>query len=258
MQSRTLCLVLALTCGLTVLAAAPSSAAGLGAWQLNTAAAGYDVDVAGDGAGNFVAIWTSEYDSFTDNRSLLGRRYDREGEPLGGVFQVNAVSGSNRDPAVASAPTGEVAVAWSRLGEGLVPATILVRCYDAAGNPLGGEIEVDTSGDSPGYRTVAIARGVTGLVVAWAAVAHHGGVTDLFARRYDPICQPQGAAFRVNTGDEGEQHMPAVAIDGTGNFVVVWSGGVIGDEDVFAQRYGSDGQPLGEEIWVSADAFGGD
>ncbi|MCP4657365.1 MAG: hypothetical protein GY856_18290, partial [bacterium] len=46
--------------------------------------------------------------------------------------------------------------------------------------------------------------------------------------------------------------------DGTGNFVVVWSGGVIGDEDVFAQRYGSDGQPLGEEIWVSADAFGGD
>ena len=59
MQSRTHCLVLALIWGLAVLVTTPSSAAGLGAVQLSTEATEYDVDVSSDGAGNFVAVWTS-------------------------------------------------------------------------------------------------------------------------------------------------------------------------------------------------------
>jgi len=64
---------------------------------------------------------------------------------------------------------------------------------------------------------------------------------------------PVGPEFRVNTYTTGWQRMPAVAVDPSGNFVVVWEsrdqdGSIYG---VFGQRYASSGAPLGPEFPVN-------
>src|SRR5688572_17193097 len=64
---------------------------------------------------------------------------------------------------------------------------------------------------------------------------------------------PVGPEFLVNTYTPQGQHLPSVAVDSTGNFVVVWDSYYQdGSSDgVFGQRYASSGAPLGPEFRVN-------
>lgn len=64
---------------------------------------------------------------------------------------------------------------------------------------------------------------------------------------------PLGAEFRANTYTTGDQSRPAVAVESTGNFLVVWqSNGQDGSSDgIFGQRYASSGAPIGPEVRVN-------
>lgn len=61
---------------------------------------------------------------------------------------------------------------------------------------------------------------------------------------------PLGPEFQVNTAADGNQRIADAACDSVGNCVVVWQGARA--LDVFAQRLGTDGQPLGTEFRVNA------
>ncbi|MFN8578623.1 MAG: hypothetical protein U0354_17485 [Candidatus Sericytochromatia bacterium] len=60
--------------------------------------------------------------------------------------------------------------------------------------------------------------------------------------------------FQINSFTTNNQEIPDIAINSSGNFVVVWqsSGGQDGDDyGIFAQRYNSDGTPNGSEFQVN-------
>jgi hypothetical protein len=71
--------------------------------------------------------------------------------------------------------------------------------------------------------------------------------------------EPLGPEFVVNTHTTGSQEAPAVAVDSSGNFIVVWmslgqdGGGIAG---VFGQRYDSSGAALGPEFQVNTYTTG--
>jgi hypothetical protein len=56
-----------------------------------------------------------------------------------------------------------------------------------------------------------------------------------------------GPEFQVNTDTTDDQFAPAVAADGTGNFVIMWTDKASGYR-IFAQRYASSGAALGPEF----------
>jgi hypothetical protein len=64
---------------------------------------------------------------------------------------------------------------------------------------------------------------------------------------------PLGPEFRVNTYTSGDQSASSVAVDSSGNFVVVWQspqdGSITG---IYGQRYVSTGAPLGPEFRVNS------
>lgn len=65
------------------------------------------------------------------------------------------------------------------------------------------------------------------------------------------------ASSLVNNTTRGEQHSPAVGVDGDGNFVVVWAGRGVGDKHgIFVQRFSADGTRLGEETLVNTTTGG--
>src|SRR5262245_45567182 len=67
-----------------------------------------------------------------------------------------------------------------------------------------------------------------------------------------PQGAPLGPEFRVNTNTTGNQTLPSVAADASGNFVVVWhTPGDGSNLGIFGQRYASDGAPLGPEFRVN-------
>jgi len=69
---------------------------------------------------------------------------------------------------------------------------------------------------------------------------------------------PVGPEFRVNTYTTNQQVGTSVAGDGSGNFVVVWTGGILptSDAEIFGQRYAASGSPLGPEFRVNTYTTG--
>jgi hypothetical protein len=67
------------------------------------------------------------------------------------------------------------------------------------------------------------------------------------------VAQPIGPEFHVNTYTSGDQTVPSVAEDGSGDFVVVWrSTPPFGGSPILGQRFFADGTPKGAEFRVSA------
>ena len=68
---------------------------------------------------------------------------------------------------------------------------------------------------------------------------------------------PAGAEFQVNTYTTNNQYNPSVAVDGSGNFVVVWRSYQDGNgSGVFGRRFNAAGLPLGSEFRVNTYTTG--
>ncbi len=123
----------------------------------------------------------------------------------------------------------------------------------------GAEFQVNTH-TSNKQENAAIAMDANGnFVVVWSSYFEDGNSNDIFGRLFDSGANPMGDEFRINTTRLGNQTEPSVAIDAAGNFVVVWQGPqAIGDanEDIFAQRFEPNGQPVGGEFHVNNDPSG--
>jgi hypothetical protein len=174
--------------------------------------------------------------------------------PAGGEFRVNSyTTDQQRDGAVAVDSAGNFVVVWTSYFQDGSGAGIFGQRYDAAGTPLGSEFRVNTQTTSMQRSgAVAAATGV-GFVVVWASFLQDGNGYGIVGRRYDASGAPQGAEFRVNTYTTNTQHHPAVAVDGAGNFVVVWASFTQDGSNygVFGQRYDAAGNPLGSELRVN-------
>src|SRR2546428_3704500 len=84
-------------------------------------------------------------------------------------------------------------------------------------------------------------------------------VTLLFApQAVWPQGNPVGPEFQINTYVPNDQMRPSVAVDGSGNFVVVWQ--AFGEDSsnwgIFGQRFASSGAPLGSEFQVNTFVTG--
>ncbi len=91
------------------------------------------------------------------------------------------------------------------------------------------------------------------FVVVWASEGQDGSESGIYGRRFDASGTPRGGEFRANTYTTGIQFAPSVAVDGDGDFVVVWEsryqdGSGLG---VYAQRYNASGEPQGDEFRVN-------
>jgi hypothetical protein len=65
------------------------------------------------------------------------------------------------------------------------------------------------------------------------------------------------AEFQVNTNTSNRQEHPAIAMDGAGNFVVVWRSEHTGSRGTYGQRFSADGTPLGSEFQTNTTSVGG-
>ncbi len=108
--------------------------------------------VAADPAtGNFTVVWEDNTGVQGNPVDVLGRRFDADGNPIGGDFVVNtSTANAQGQQAVAYGPESLSAVVWA--GDPLVPQQpddldIFLQVYGPDGQPIGGQIQVNTSED---------------------------------------------------------------------------------------------------------------
>jgi hypothetical protein len=217
--------------------------------------------VAMDATGKFVVVWESAGAPLLGNFSFIeARRFAADGTPLGGEFQVNVyTSGARGEPRVSLAPEGDFVVVWSSYsapgpddsGEG-----IQARRFAADGTPLGGDFLVNsyTTGNQRAPTVAMDARGE--FVVAWQNDGAFGpGESNVDAQRFDATGAPLGDEFRVNTYTTNYLYTPALVVDPSGNFVVVWaSNGSAGTDQDWMSVQGQRFDQLFRDGFESGDA----
>jgi hypothetical protein len=233
------------------------------AWAQSTAGSEFRVNtttalsqasasVASDASGNFVVVWASD----GQDGSLYGifaQRFRAAGSPVGSEFQVNSyTTGLQGVPSVAADGNGNFVVVWPTFvagGDG-----IFGQRFNAAGIRQGGEFRVNsyTTGQVS-YPSVAV--DVTGnFVVVWNSLGQDGSFLGVFGQLFDAFGVPQGGEFQVNTYTTGQERAPDVAVDASGNFVVVWQSSAQDGSGygVFGQRFAASGARRGGEFQVNS------
>jgi len=194
---------------------------------------------AADSAGDFVVVWSSQYQASPAGPSVYGQRFASSGAPLGPEFRVNTYTSDTsfqEDASVHMGSLGDFVVVWSSDEQDGSDDGVFAQRFVASGAALGAEFRVNTF--TSGYQAHAdVAADASGnLVVVWASSAQDGSEAGISGQRFSSSGAPLGPEFRVNTYTTGRQSRPSVGADPLGRFVVVW-GSEQDTYNIFGQRY---------------------
>jgi hypothetical protein len=207
--------------------------------------------------GGFVVAWVSEQErvlapnlgnnstyttiagAIRPSVDIYARLYKSNGVATASEFLVNTGSNPCANPAVAAGSDGGFTIVWG--AKDLIVQNnswdIFARSFSGAG--IGGAVGyVNTTlyGDQYAPRISAI--GADYLAV-WTSLGQDGSREGVYGQFIHAGGTLVGGEFRVNTTTAGPQMQPAIASDGTNQFVVVWTAyaGLPNNFDLFAQRY---------------------
>jgi len=212
-----------------------------------------DATVVMDADGDYLIVWSS-YRQDGDSGGIFAQRFDSNCREVGEEFQINAETvGNQTDPDAAMYETGDFVVAWH--GPGIGEQDVYAWRFDADAEPIGEEFRLNTLTDNrQRYPRVAVSR--TGaFVVVWETERPSGEEYTRAAagRLYDANGTPVGNEFLLS--QLPDCRYPGVAMDASGNFVVVW----LQDSSkntVMARLYEAAGTPRTDAFVVSSVAFG--
>ena len=197
-----------------------------------------------DDSGNFVVVWTSNYQDGSD-QGIFGQRFDASGARRGAEFRVNSTTFARQfHPSVAVAPGGDFVVVWSSPDADSVG--IFGQRYDASGSPADAEFQVNSYTTGQQYGPTVDVDGAGNFVVVWTSVQSGLGAFN-YGQRFSAAGTRQGGEFAVNSSTSPPFHVRArVARSRDGSFVVAW----VEAGTIQARRFDAAGLPVGADFQV--------
>ncbi|MCU0527027.1 MAG: hypothetical protein MUF72_19650 [Elainella sp. Prado103] len=222
-------------------------------------------DIAVDPLGNFVITWQS-FGQDGDGFGVFARSYNASADPLGSEFLVNTItSGDQFTPAVAIDSGGNFVVVWTSEGRGFSGEDVYGQRFDANTGLIGSEFKINlTTQQDQSNPDVAI-DAVGNFVVVYESEfqdnntnGRDGDGSGIFLQRFNRAGAIVGREERVNTITDRDQTTPVVAMNGLGEFVVVWNSDRQdgSSSGLFGQRYNSAGIAIGREFQVNTTTRG--
>jgi hypothetical protein len=202
------------------------------------------------GTGDYVIVWSSQGQNGGGSWDVYMQRYNAAGVAQGGETLVNThVNGVNQQYAsVAMNASGNFVVTWSSDQGGYW--NVLAQRYNASGVALGSAIHVDTpTGDDQEFSTAGMDN-QGNFAITWSG--DQLGNWNTYVNEFNKNGNSQGGPFLVSNPTNADQWLSNLAMNGNGNFVITWSGDQSGNWDVYAQRYGANGQPVGSIFQVNS------
>ncbi|HNH34547.1 MAG TPA: Calx-beta domain-containing protein, partial [Rhodocyclaceae bacterium] len=190
--------------------------------------------------GNFVVAWES-LGQDGDGYGVYARLFNAGGAALGNEFRLNQETFDDQDTvAVAALTDGGFVAAWSSYGQDGDYWGVFARRFDAAGNPVDDEFQVNV--ETFDYQDYPVVTGTAdgGFNIAWESWGQDGSAYGIFSRRFDaqgkPIGNPylQDAVLPETPTVSLSDFAPGAVLAGTATFAAgqaatVVSVGVAGD-----------------------------
>jgi VCBS repeat-containing protein len=215
-------------------------------------------DIATLSTGGFVVTWQS-YDYGVGRYEIFSQRFDATGARVGAETKVNAGGASTAaEPQVAASAAGGHVVVWTKQGgDDGAGYGVFARRFDAAGNAVGGDVQVNQGVAANQYEPTIAALAGGGYVVAWRDDSgRDGSGAAVFARLLDASGAPVGAEFQVNDVTVGSQYQPAAIALADGRFVIAYYSDNLTDGtyyDILAQTFAADGSRIDGAVKLNAD-----
>ena len=207
--------------------------------------------VAIEADGDFIVAWNRAGGG--NLADIFFRQFTSAGVALAADTRLNVVTtGAQVGATVDVAADGKFVVAWTSFGQDSVNTDgIFARRLDAAGTPLATEFQVNTDTARDDYDPALAVDADGDFVVVWAGYDNTAYRLDVFGQRFDSAGVKLGGEFQLNSLDF--DYEPAIGMDGSGGFVVVWSSyrGAASGFDVFARRFNSAGGSIAGEFRVN-------
>jgi len=202
--------------------------------------------------GTFIVVWENCNTAVEGDKSICGRLFDSNGVGFGAEFLVNEELSPCRYPDVAADANGNFAVVWM---EDKSSNSIMGRLFDPNGAPRTAAFEISSIRFSSVTRPSIAMDDSGGFVVTWDGDPNLAGMDDIHARLYDANGMPLGGQFLVNTTTTCAQQYPVAAMNGDGEFVIVWDCRIDPNDDnqrdIFGRRFRSSGEFIGDEFRIN-------
>lgn len=219
----------------------PNGAFAEGEFAVNASTPGNQTEpaVAVDGAGNLLIVWQGPG---LDEEDIFLRIVEPNAVPLTDELLINTTTaGRQLYPRIAASDAGGFVVAWENrieTDDGDI-VSIHAQRFDANGLLTGPEIWVDEDLYDCRYPDVGMDAGGA-FVVTWLQDRTNKTV---FARLYDPNGLPITDPCALSEAPISSLTRPAVAMNASGNFAVVWDGDPnrAGDDDAHVCVYDPNG-----------------
>ena len=209
--------------------------------------------VAMDSMGNFTVVWQSNFQDFS-NEGIYAQQFDDVGNTVGSEFIVNtSTTGDQIDAAAAIDGAGNWLVVWH--DENTLAGVVYAQAYHT-GSGVDVLVNNTTSGSQLGAQIAMDKMG--NYVVTWYGSGNGDSNNGIYAQRFDAGGNKLGGEFLVNTTTISSQAYPDIAMDESGNYVVVWASFAQDGNlwEIFGQRYSANGNPDGNEFQVNTTKSG--
>ena len=202
--------------------------------------------IAIDDQGDFAIAWESDYATYPFS-DVYAKRYAASGVEKAPEFQVNTYTTENQDQSsIAMDANGNFVITWSSANQlPTASKTAIAQRYDASGIAQGPEfIVVSVLTNAKQLQTKAAMDKTGDFVIVWQDLLSDGDGYGVYARSFNASGSATGTEFLVNSYTTDAQGFPAIAIDGSGDFVITWGSnqdqgiGANGFYGIYAQRYG--------------------
>ena len=212
--------------------------------------------------GSFVVTWVSQNQDTATSTGVYARRYAADGTALSAEILVNQTTANDqREAAVAIDANGNFVVTWTSQNQ-VSPTSgrdTYARRFSAAGSALGNEFLVNTTtaGDTDGPAIAMAANGR--FAISWSDLSGlDGSAAGAYVRVYDAAGVAQTGEVQVNTTTAGNQYVDTVAMDSSGNFVVMGTADNVDGSGraIYGQRFAADGTRLGTQFTVNTSTTG--
>ncbi|MBE9395689.1 hypothetical protein IOQ59_00260 [Pontibacterium sp. N1Y112] len=217
----------------------------------------YATSVTGLVDGGFVVTWTSYDDENGDTSysSILGQRFNEDGNAVGDEFLVNTHTVSDQiESSVTALADGGFLAVWVNGGSANGP-TISVQRFDAEGYLVGEEFLAHSDASNFNFSPSATGLRDGGFVVTWDADG------DLEGQLFDASGDKIGLEFQVNTDENAAYSYPSVAALRDGGFIVTWTStsenrDMDGEslEDILGQCFDAHGERIGDDFRINTNA----
>ena len=129
-------------------------------------------------------------------------------------------------PAIDADGDGDFVVVWRSWDQDGSNFGIFGRRFGSSGSALAAEFQVNDYTNLGQYAPAVAADPAGGFIVVCVGAGRGQEGNNnfgIFGKRYDSTGAPAGPEFHVNTYVTNFQSYPAIGVDGSGGFVVVWT-----------------------------------